>query len=711
MVGFCNHLFVKKLTFFILLFLLSVRTSHAAPLSVVIVNQIRGNESCCHPGSNDLIQSVINVNKGDSLPVSWALRYDVFEDNKQLDLLNNSGELGLLLEITPQLAFDSNVEYRGKKDGTDWYYGKHSLLIGYTVAERKRLIDQAMLKFNRTFRRYPSFTAAWMIDAWSLNYIQNTYDVKFHELTKEQYETDSYTLYGGIFNAGYYPSRNYPLLPGFGDDRLNIVMVRQTVSDMLRNYGSSKSIYTSQPNDYLNNPDKKDLNYFRELLKTLISNQLDQVVAVLGFENSFSSETFKTEYIRQLEVIQSLKKQNLINVLTPSEYAADLKKKHQENEGFYLTDKFAPDQKEGVLWYFGNNYRARMIVKNHKLIITDLRSYASVFDPYRNTPAENDYAYWVIPYLIDGSQMYSINDKQKMDLEKNGLMGNTVSDFYTDPFGIIIPYESFELSKEGNSVEIQLNHDADKSLRFNPENIKFAKILSASFGTPINRTLEDIVFKGGSLTYTFAKHPDFRISSIDGKTDLGWDTGSVFVSLFTLADKNERIELSPSSGNNTDINKLNSILQPDRSDLPVDSSQSVFYWNNKTAIAGRNPIRLFILPLNKYGRPTAVKNVVVNTINPSSVKTLYPDDYSFRLTPWFVDITADQPVKENISVTVDGIDVVKNIQIEFVADCRKKFMYCLQSPVQLIKYGKELMREGIRNTKEKLRNFSFPHFN
>src|SRR3989338_6866456 len=101
--------------------------------------------------------------------------------------------------------------------------------------------------------------------------MKKTYGVRIHELTKEQYETDSYTLDGGIFNAPYYPSSNHPLIPGSGTDKLNLVMVRQTISNLLLNYGSSRAYYTSQPNDYLESKEGLDISYFHKLIDETIN--------------------------------------------------------------------------------------------------------------------------------------------------------------------------------------------------------------------------------------------------------------------------------------------------------------------------------------------------------------------------------------------------------------------------------------------------------
>jgi len=147
-----------------------------------------------------------------------------------------------------------------------------------------------------------------MIDSWSLNYVRDQYGVRVHELTKEQYETDSYTLYGGIFNLPYFASRNHLLLPATTAD--GMMIMRQTVSDIDRNYGSSKAHFTSQPNDYLENPDKTDFSYFENLLNMAENQNENSKFALLGLENSLSMQTYQEEFITQLQFISEKQAQD-----------------------------------------------------------------------------------------------------------------------------------------------------------------------------------------------------------------------------------------------------------------------------------------------------------------------------------------------------------------------------------------------------------------
>lgn len=682
---------IKKILFFLSLFFIIAPAAYAQNASIVVINQIRGSEKCCQPGSFDLWTAVSNNDDLKNLPMGWALRYDAISAfNPQL---TPTGELGLLLEVTPELASAGAVTYKGLPDGSDWYMAKHAFLAGYAIDERKRLIDTLFSSFKKKFGYYPSFTSGWMVDAWSLSYIRSYYGVVFHQLTKEQYETDSYTLYGGIFNSAYYPSKNYPLLPGTGDDKLDMVVTRQTVSDLIYNYGSPKTVFTSQPNDYLSDTEgKKDTSYFKQLIDDVISQKSPLKFGTVGFENSFNWENYGTEYINQLKYLKSLQKNGMIDVYTPGDFARLFQKQYAANPSFYLTKSFETGKPAGTLWYFGKSYRARLLLKDGRVILDDLRSFAPLSDPYLQNPATADYAYWIIPYLFDGSQQYKLSGEQKKLLKKKDLFGNTVSDVFTSPFGIILGEGAFEVKDLAGGVEIIFTPDKESvkllpaEIVFNSGNFKFAE--------PVDKSLE-MLFTQGNQTYDFERHFKFSLQKENSGINLGWQKESSFAPLFALEKRENNFYLKPAMPK--DISFLNPMFSPDRANLPIDPAKSVFYWNNKDAIAGRNPLRLFILPLNTIGRPTSVKEVRFDAEQNKQLHFLYPKDYSFRVTPWFVDITSAVPLRTSLTVTVDGTVIAQKIPIEFITDCRNNIKDCIRNPRELLSYFSYILKEQFTN--------------
>lgn len=657
----------KKLFFLTALFFLHTKVAFGYDPTVLVINQVRGNESCCLPGNSDLLIAINNDPDLNALPIGWALRYDVLENQKLTSIIPKSGEFGLLLEITPKLASDSGVVYKGNISGDDWYYAKNAFLVGYTRDERKKLLDKVFGKFKNTFEYYPKFTIAWMIDAWSLNYIHDKYGVGLHELTKEQVETDSYTLYGGIFNAPYYPSKKHPLIPGY-EDQLDLIIIRQTISDLIYNYGSSKAYFTSQPNDYLENPKKASSEYFQQLVNDSI-NQNTHKFAVIGFENSYPWKTYGNEYLNQLSFIKKLQQNGKIKVKKPTDFTNDFRKEQSKNSPFFLEKQFNSNSKEGVLWYFGKTYRARVMYKDEKLILDDLRLYSSITDPYYQTAAVSDYAYWIVPYLIDSSSQLSF-DKH---------------------FGIVLGEKKFKFIASNNAVNIEIDGSKKGIVTFEPDDIAIDRSLSPYLNITNPVTLQSLFDDSKRKKIVFDKNLDLVIDSSKDNINLGYFNNSKTTYLFKLENKSNYFNLIPLQENN--LENLTPIFQPDRSILPVDSQKSIYYWNNTKAIAGRNPVRLFILPLNTIGRPTNVSKVEVLINQPDNIKIIYPDDYSFRVTPWFIDLFSDKPTNTTVSVLIDGVSVIENKSIEFIPNCRKEMNKCLTSVKMVIQYTVTILTE------------------
>lgn len=688
---------LKKIFVFLPLFsffLFLSREAVAQEATIIVINQIRGDESCCHAGDLKLIEALKNDGKLHVLPYGWALRFDALEKDDYTRSLSDFGELGLLLEVTPRLASVSGVIYKGKSDGRDWYFAKNAFLVGYTLNERKKIIDTLFERFRKKFGYYPSFTVAWMIDAWSLDYISRNYKVKLHELTKEQYETDSYTLYGGIFNAPYYPSKLHPLIPGFGQERLDLVVVRQTISDILKNYGSPKAYYTSQPNDYLESHEHLDISYFKNIIAEMLTQKSGFRLGILGFENSYSWEKYGEEYIRQLSHIAKLYDEKKLAIRKPSEYADDFRQIYHENKPFYLVSDFVLDKSNGVFWYFGENYRARIIKKDDQLILDDLRTCGGLSDPYRENPAQNDYAYWIVPYLIDGSQQYTLSPDQKRILKKKGLsQGNTLPDISTSPFGIVLGKGKADISEKGSEVEIQIDGVAKGKVIFSPRAITIDQNLNPVFNTSYLEKLSDLYSSGEKTNFTFNRHFDLQIIPEGNKLTLGFSENSTFIPLFTVVKDHDVFKLSPLPIPTT-INLLSPIFQPDRSYLPVDQRQSIYYWNNREAIASRNPVRLFILPKNKLGRPAKIDKIEVKFSDKDTLVDIsYPEDYSYRVTPWFIDISAKKAVQTKVTLYIDQTEVFREIPIEFITNCRIELRTCLLNPKGLMKYAQVLFDE------------------
>jgi len=694
-VGFIFSLFI---------FVSQVKASDS-PLPVVIIHQIRGYETCCLPGDLQMI-SQINENENlKELPLAWAVRYDALNNEElvnTLKILPKQQQLGILLEITPQLASASGITYKGKTDGSDWYNGRNVFLIGYTPEARKKLIDTVFQKFHQIFGFYPTLTVGWMTDAGSLEYLKSTYGVRVHEITKEQYETDSYTLYGGIFNLPYYASKTHPLIPAKDtSDSSQILILRQTVSDIIKNYGSSKSFYTSQPNDYLSLNTNDGFSYFSNIIDTANSQENNSKFAVLGLENSQEWGNYKQEYLKQLTYLWELQKNEKIKIYSPDTYYLEYSGKYQINPVRILKSPDFPQS--GVLWFFGKSYRARIEIISHKPVLTDFRIFTNQEDPYLNQEAIYSRAYWVLPYLIDSSQEFYDND-QKNDLFAGGFVR---SDAGVTRFGIDLlqsPIKSVNFDKDTLTLEGE-----SQSLKLMPEMIQIEnQPLGPVLNWPINLSSKDILEMNTDQYFSFPRHLRFFMApqKQSGKIDLGWENKSLKkIITATFLQNNNTWQIIPNvSLTQSEIDSMNAIWQPDKTDLPFDRSESTFFWHNTQSLAGKSPVRLFIDPRNKLGRIVAIKNLNITVLGSSGININGNEEANILMEPLLIDFTASISATAKVLINVDGNLIEPNTQIKFVTNCPKDIFNCLRNKENLKDYLQIIYREKLQQIKTYLNN-------
>lgn len=674
------------------LFLYPSITHASEKLPVLIINQIRGSESCCLPGSGELLQKINEQEKLKSLPIAHALRFDVLKNE---ELLKSFKELpgvqtkGALLEITPELASASGVLYKGKADGSNWHHARNAFLIGYSPDERRKLIDTYMTEFRRQFNGLPFFTVSWMIDSWSLNYLHDSYGVRVHEITKEQYETDSYTLYGGVFNLPYIASDTHPLIPQFSGD--GMLMMRQTISDIDKNYGSFQSYFTSQPNDYVANPQKADVNYFKSLLD---ANQF----ALLGLENSEKLTGFHEEYVKQLHLIVDRQASGELEVVSPADYNNKYRSEALKQGPTLKSPQFP---QSGAFYYFGKNYRVRMENWDGKLVLTDLRVFpSSVTDPYVEKAATVSRAYWIAPYILDSSQQFTVLEK---DVKYEG---NPVRrDAAVSRFGIQLTASlPTEVTQNGEVVRFKSGETAH--IELTPTGIQlFSREDDISFKDPIALSLTQLLEMNTPQYVFFDRHPRFFLfpNKNAGLVQMGWENDSrepVVLGSFTKSENTWKIEVADIS--QTEVNSLSSIFQPDRSSLKVDLSASVFYWNNTEAISGRNPLRLYVDPRNSLDRPVIISSFSASVDNADFVVT-QPEKLETLLEPFFIDITSDNSGEGLVKLTVDGAILSESTRVRFFTDCTKNIIYCATHTDELIGFGKVLFKEKKVEYEQKLK--------
>jgi Bacterial alpha-L-rhamnosidase 6 hairpin glycosidase domain len=210
-----------------------------APRIVNIVNFIRGVEPRVQVDLVEPIRQQLRLGQEYKLPTTFLLQYDALVDPAFTDLLKSElgpeDEIGAWLEVVQPQVEAAGLTWRGRFPW-DWHTDV-GFTIGYTPAERRKLMDVYMEQFKATFGRLPRSVGCWVIDAPTLNYLADEYGIVAACICKDQVGTDGYNLWGGYWNQAYYPSRLNAYMPAQSDaEQLNVPVFRMLGSDPIHQY-------------------------------------------------------------------------------------------------------------------------------------------------------------------------------------------------------------------------------------------------------------------------------------------------------------------------------------------------------------------------------------------------------------------------------------------------------------------------------------------
>lgn len=645
---------------FLIFLFFSPSLVNAQSNNLVIVNQVRGTE-CCEIGSLDHLQLQLKTNARLGLKTTYALRYDALQDQAMKSLITQSQQdfpaliqVGAFLEITPQLAKAAGVPYSAKE--RDWYKTQHAYHPGYKLEERILLVDAYMSQYFQVFGEYPKLTVGWFVDTHTLNYLHEKYGVIVHELTREQWGTDSYTLAGGPVHYPFRASHNWSFVPGDSD----LTIIRQTLPDPASNYGDRTSSHTSQPNDYGQN---KDFSYFTSLIDTAFSQPPGQDgVAVLGLENSMGLE-FQEEYVKQLEYLSSTYKD--LFYPTPEEIR-DLADSSQVK--IY--------RGSGAYWITTPNYQLRLIELDGRIMLTDMRLYnQDLRDPYFSRQVQNG-GFFVSPYLIDSSRWHQLKTNWFKEMftpvYNEGYVAR--NDFLTIPTHLSLP------AKQLNS-QIEITKSADivklSYLSKNHQPIEFSFLISPF--TASGLTLKDLNYHdktGGKLPVKESRTRDsYRLEWFNQDqvvSRMVVDCGEICdfqlqvdSQLFATAQDAQSFFLLPS----TIVDK--------------DTSGSLIYPSLNYLIHGRSPARVVVFPRNAQGNPVTLPYPVEFE---GDGMTLISDPLVLQSQEaQFYDFEVESPGDYHVKVLVPGLES-HDLYFFFAPDCRADVSICLKNPQSFYYY-------------------------
>lgn len=678
---------ISKIIFLVcLLFFTSTSRISAKILpQVIFINHVRGEE-CCDKGNLDSLELQLKTFSQLEIPAFFALRYDALIDIKYQKLIkkynkNNLFHFGVMLEVTPQLAKQSFVEY--KDTPKNWFQAQNAFLIGYKQEDRVALIETIIESYENLFNSKPSFSTAWQVDTFSLNYLKKNHQLQMHQIAREQWSLDSYTLDGGPPHYPYLASNKWAFIPDFSNNE-NLLIVRHTIDDPLYSYGDNTSAFTSQPNDY--SLDGKDFGYFERLLDQAL-NQTHQIgFANLGLENSMAQQ-HQEEYVRQIEKISEFVKEGKVTVvkninLLKSIYREEKITIHEGND-------LISNSNNKVFWITTPKYRLRLRFSGKKVMITDLRIYnPHLEDPYSSQTAQNK-GYLITPYLInDGINFPQIKTASKAQQFLNIPMINS---FSAEPKkDTDLQYNYLELPAVTNFESITIpskntisyvNGNRKITLNFNQDAFEIKEISNS-----------EINFKGKE----FDSNP-IHFSKNNNGGELNWKIGED-KSLRTYWECKEMIchfefELNPQLFPAM-IETQYPFIFPEKKIRELDKDKTIVYAHNRYAIAGRNPVRIVLVPQDNHGFPTSTKEEVVVATTPQA-KHIRIENQTTSREYQFVDVTHDKPEAIILNLQLDNIKLPRQT-IYFAPNCKKEIKYCLTHPKQTWWFLRAIFEDKIR---------------
>lgn len=344
---------------------------------VTLVNPIRGRSIWKDIG---LLKPQIQMIVDKKLPATWLVQYEVLQDEELLSLLKNlpkTHEIGLFLEVDETLATDSLVPYL--QGVGDWARADKVLLSGYLPAERKRMIDTAFWAFQKQFGFYPTSVGSWYIDTLSLDYARQKFGIRAALNVADQFQTDSYGIWGTPWGVPYFSSFYNSLLPSKNaKESSSVVMIQWALRDPVYGFGKTTfdSTYSVQANDYIGHHNLTS-SYFHMLARSYLFSQNPLAHLTIGLEGGQEGVSYTDELKKQIEILEKFQNEKNITFVTMKDFADHFITTYsQSSPNFFIEGKDRENPLKRAFWFTTPFYRIGLLQDGSNLKLRDLRIYS-----------------------------------------------------------------------------------------------------------------------------------------------------------------------------------------------------------------------------------------------------------------------------------------------------------------------------------------------
>lgn len=407
-----------------------------APHIVNIVNFIRLLEPRDPNITEDVlyqtVASQIKLMRENHLGGTFLLQYDALMNPRYQQLLkslpDSNFEIGAWWEITQPHVERAGLRWRGRYPW-DWD-ANVDFSTGYSTSERERLVDVYMEDFKKIYGRYPASVGSWFIDSYTLDYMYRKYGIVASCNCKDQIGTDGYTLWGGYWNQGYYPSLKNAYMPAqTAAGQLPVPVFRMLGSDPIRQYESGlgsngQGVITLEPSYPYGGGDSAWVHwYFDQFVHGAC---MSYAYVQAGQENSFTWQGMQKGLEIQFPLIARLRDSGLVRVETLGEAGRWFKKNFKLTPPTAVTvDKDINGDKKAI-WFDSRFFRLSIAWEAGKLRIRDLHLFdENISDNIKKDSATGSYALLTLPF-VDG---FVWSDKtHRAGIRLKGLVNGTETD-------------------------------------------------------------------------------------------------------------------------------------------------------------------------------------------------------------------------------------------------------------------------------------------
>ncbi|MGB9625038.1 MAG: hypothetical protein ACPMAQ_09260 [Phycisphaerae bacterium] len=361
---------------------ISAEAAAGRPRIVNIINFIRGIE----PRSNvDLLEPVrqqIRLVHQYKLPATFLVQYDALTQERFAKLLRTEltdrEEVGAWLEVVQPQVEAAGLKWRGRFPW-DWHTDV-GFTIGYTPAERERLVDVYMREFEKAFGRRPKSVGCWLLDAPTLAYLAEKYGVTAACICKDQTGTDGYTLWGGYWNQAYYPSRLNGFMPAqTAAGQISVPVFRMLGSDPIYQYDTglgeaAQGVVTLEPVYAGSAGGGGRPDWVRWFFDTTFRSPcLAFAYAQVGQENSFGWPLMEKGLTDQVRLLADLARAGDVRVETLGESGRWFRERFRRTPATAVTAiKDWKHEGRASVWYDSRHYRVNFFWDKSGFRIRDI---------------------------------------------------------------------------------------------------------------------------------------------------------------------------------------------------------------------------------------------------------------------------------------------------------------------------------------------------